>query len=76
MSYAIIEQNRAVGSVETLSRALAVSVSGYYAWRTREISQRQRRDRQLLEAIGQAYQAGRGLYGSPRVHAALCANKG
>lgn len=71
MSYPIVEANRAVGSVETLCGALGVSVSGYYAWRTREPSQHQQTDAVLLKAIQAVYQAGRGLYGSPRVHAAL-----
>lgn len=71
MSYEMMEQNRGLGSVETLSRALGVSVSGYYAWRTRETSQHQQEDERLVKLIGQAYQAGRGVYGSPRVHAAL-----
>jgi transposase InsO family protein len=48
-----------------------VSVSGYYAWRTRQPSQRQQQDSDLLGPIRAAYQAGRGLYGSPRIHAAL-----
>jgi transposase InsO family protein len=67
----MIESNREVGSVETLCGALGVSVSGYYAWRTREPSQHQQSDEALLKVIGTVYQAGRGLYGSPRVHAAL-----
>jgi transposase InsO family protein len=46
-------------------------VSGYYAWRSRPLSQRQQTDAVLLKAIRVAYQAGRGLYGSPRIHAAL-----
>jgi transposase InsO family protein len=71
MSYQIIEANRQVGVVETLCGALGVSVSGYYAWRTREPSQHQQTDAVLLKAIQTAYQAGRGLYGSPRIHAAL-----
>jgi putative transposase len=71
MSYQIIEQNRGVSSVETMSRALGVSVSGYYAWRTREASPHQRKDEQLLRRIEQVYQRGRGVYGSPRIHAAL-----
>lgn len=71
MSYQIIETNRQVGGVETLCGALGVSVSGYYAWRTREPSQRQQQDAYLLGHIRGIYQAGRGLYGSPRVHAAL-----
>lgn len=71
MSYQIIETNREVGSVECLCGALGVSVSGSYAWRRRGPSQRQQTDGVLLTAIGAAYQAGRGVYGSPRIHAAL-----
>jgi transposase InsO family protein len=71
MSYQIIEANRQVGVVGTLCGALGVSVSGYYAWRSRPPSQHQQTDEALLKAIQAVYQAGRGLYGSPRVHAAL-----
>jgi len=71
MSYQIIEANRAVGSVERLCRALGVSVSGYYAWHSRPPSEHQQTDVRLLKVIRTAYQAGRGLYGSPRIHAAL-----
>jgi transposase InsO family protein len=71
MSYQLIETHRAVGSVERLCDALGVSVSGYYAWRSRTPSQQQQVDALLLKAIGVVYQAGRGLYGSPRIHAAL-----
>jgi putative transposase len=71
VSYQVVESNRQIGRVERLCAALGVSVSGYYAWRTREPSQHQQTDEALLKAIGTVYQAGRGLYGSPRVHAAL-----
>ena len=71
MSYGIIESNREAGVVETLCGALGVSTSGYYAWRERQPSQHQQTDAVLLEAIKAVYQAGRGLYGSPRIHAAL-----
>lgn len=71
MSYQIIEANRETGSVERLCGALGVSVSGYYAWRSRPPSQHQQTDAVLLKAIQTAYQTGRGLYGSPRIHAAL-----
>ena len=71
MSYQIIEANRQEGVVETLCGTLGVSVSGYYAWRSRPPSQHQQTDAVLLKAIQTAYQAGRGLYGSPRIHAAL-----
>lgn len=71
MSYQIIADNHEVGAVEYLCGALGVSVSGYYAWRKRAPSQHQQTDAVLLKAIEVAYQAGRGLYGSPRIHAAL-----
>lgn len=67
----MVETNRVIATVETLCRALGVSVSGYYAWRGRQLSQRQQQDARLLTQIRAVYQAGRGLYGSPRVHAAL-----
>ncbi len=71
MSYSIVQKSRQEASVEILCGALGVSVSGYYAWRSREPSQRQQTDTQLLEHIQTAYQAGRSVYGSPRIHAAL-----
>lgn len=71
MSYQVIETHREVGSVERLCGALDVSVSGYYAWRSREPSQHQQTDGWLLTRIRAAYQVGRGLYGSPRIHAVL-----
>jgi len=71
MSYAMVEQTGEVGSVERRCRTLGVSVSGYYAWRSRQPSQRERQDAVLLAEIHTAYTAGRQLYGSPRVHAAL-----
>jgi putative transposase len=55
MSYRIIETHRAAGVVETLCRALGVSVSGYYAWRGRQPSQHQQRDAVLLETVEEVY---------------------
>ena len=71
MSYRLVETNRGETSVERMCEALRVSVSGYYAWRTRQPSQRQQQDAQLLTDIRATYQARRGLYGSPRIHAGL-----
>jgi len=50
---------------------LDVSTSGYYAWRKRPVSQRQRSNDQLLIAIRQTHENSRQTYGSPRIHAAL-----
>jgi len=50
---------------------LEVSVSGYYAWRNHEPSAHDQGDAALLEQVRVEHQASRGLYGSPRIHAAL-----
>jgi putative transposase len=52
-------------------RVLGVSASGFYEWRGRQPSARQRSDEQLTAAITAIHQASRGSYGSPRVHAEL-----
>lgn len=54
-----------------MCRVLEVSVSGYYAWCQRTPSQHSREDAQLAEQVKTAFQANRGVYGSPRVHAEL-----
>ena len=48
-----------------------VSPSGYYAWRDRPESERDRSDAQLLDQIGEVLESSRQIYGSPRVHEAL-----
>lgn len=50
---------------------LGVSRSGYYKWRNREPSSRDRKNRQLLKKIRRIHTDSRETYGSPRVHAAL-----
>jgi len=57
--------------VKSMCHVLAVSESGYYAWRKREPSQRQRENEQLTEQIRCAYERRRQVYGSPRVQAEL-----
>jgi putative transposase len=54
--------------------AFCFVIRGYYAWRKREPSQRQRDNERLSEQIRQAYEQGRQIYGSPRVHAELRAH--
>ena len=75
MRYQIIAQQGDSCAVTTGCRALGVSVSGYYAWRQRQAtgqrSTREQQDYQLLEQIRRIYTASRGIYGSPRIHAAL-----
>jgi transposase InsO family protein len=50
---------------------LAVSPSGYYAWRDRPDSARAVADRGLEADIRRVHADNRAVYGSPRVHAAL-----
>ncbi len=54
-----------------MCRVLEVSVGGFYAWKKRPQSARAREDGQLTEQIVTIYQAHRGRYGSPRIHAQL-----
>lgn len=54
-----------------MCQALEVSVSGYYAWRRRAPSPRAQADAALTALIQATFVAGRGVYGSPRIHAAL-----
>lgn len=59
-----------------LCRVLGVSTSGYYAWRKRGTSARARRDAELTELVKQIYEASRGTYGAPRIHAELTMGMG
>jgi putative transposase len=62
--------------VEALCRALAVSRSGYYAWRVRQPSRRQSENQVLLTAIRRIHDGVKQRYGSPRVHRELLAAGG
>jgi transposase InsO family protein len=54
-----------------MCRALDVTRSGYYAWRQREPSARERQDTPLRVAIRGVFQKSRRRYGSPRIHREL-----
>ena len=71
MRYAFIAAHESRYAVKRMCQTLAVSRSGYYAWRVRPSSQRKQANRTLLEQIKEVYQTSRQTYGSPRVHAAL-----
>ena len=71
MRFAVIEQHRGRYRLAGLCRALQVSVSGYYAWRKRPVSEREQANQRLVEQIKLIHQASYGSYGSPRIHAEL-----
>ncbi|MFC2998257.1 IS3 family transposase [Falsiroseomonas tokyonensis] len=57
--------------IATMARVLGVSVSGYYAWRSRPASAHDTADAALLRRIRTVHAASHGTYGAPRVHAEL-----
>ena len=71
MSFALIDAKRAEVPIEMACAALNVSVSGFYAWRTRPASPRQHRDLILLAHIRAEFSTSNETYGSPRMHAEL-----
>jgi putative transposase len=58
-------------SIRAMCRVLAVSVSGYYAWRHRMISVRKTEDEKLQQRIKTIHDRSRQTYGAPRIHAEL-----
>jgi putative transposase len=69
--YRLIEAERASFPVQFMCRMLGVSRSGYYDWRDRGPSGRDRDNAALIEKIVEIHQRSRRTYGSPRVHAEL-----
>ena len=54
-----------------MCRVYEVTCAGFYAWRSRERSERERQNEALVGHIRRVHQASRGYYGSPRVYQAL-----
>lgn len=69
--FGFIELNGIEFGVRYLCQWFAVSLSGYYDWLKRPVSQRERDDQRLLAEVRSIYEASRGVYGSPRVHQVL-----
>jgi putative transposase len=74
MRFAFVLAEKAVWPVSVMCDVLCVSRSGYYAWQGRPVSAHDRSDAALLVEIKAAHEAGRGCYGSPRVHHVLRIN--
>jgi putative transposase len=71
MKYQFIEQHKQEFPVVVMCRILAVSESGFYAWRKRPACRRKREDAQLSSHIRQVFRTHRERYGSPRIHVEL-----
>lgn len=71
MKFQFIDDHRDVFPVTRMCHVLAVSVSGYCAWRRRPPSRRSQENQALVVRIKAIHQDSRQTYGSPRVHAEL-----
>jgi putative transposase len=69
--FRFVEQERARYPVRILCSALGVSPSGYYAWRSRGPSARERSNAALATEIRRFHARSRGTYGVPRIWADL-----
>ena len=65
--------NQASYPIATMCRLLAVSTSGYYAWRKRAPAARRAADAELLRRIRAIHARSGETYGAPRIHAELAA---
>jgi transposase InsO family protein len=73
MRFEFIAGHRHKYPLPVLCRVLGVSVSGYYAWCKRPISQRRQANQALVAHIKAVHHASYETYGSPRIHAELVA---
>jgi transposase InsO family protein len=71
MKFAFVQEHRGRFPVADQCRVLGVSKSGFYRWRRHPVGKRERSRAELADAIARVYRENRGVYGSPRVHAAL-----
>jgi putative transposase len=67
MRFRLIDAAKEDFPVQRLCKVLDVSPSGYFAWRRRPASSRQREDLVLLAHIRSSFALSRGTYGSPRM---------
>jgi transposase InsO family protein len=68
-----VEDHRDRWPVRLMCQVLGVSPGGYYGWRQRPPSPRQRRREALVVAIKAVHAEVKARYGSPRIHAELVA---
>ena len=73
MKFTFIQEHLSDYPADVACQVLAVSRSGYYAWRERPASRRQERREELVVKIRAAHLDSRKVYGSPRVYEVLAA---
>ena len=69
--FRFVSDHQAVYPVRVMCRLPGLSPSGYYAWRSREPSDRARANAALTEEIVEIHAMSGGTYGAPRIHAEL-----
>ena len=67
MRFRFVEAEKAHYPIRLMCRCLAVSRSGYYAWRKRPSSTRAKQDARLKVEIAASHTTSRRTYGSPRI---------
>jgi putative transposase len=71
MKYRLIEAEKAEHRISRLCRVLGVTRQGFYAWRRRGPSLRQRGDAELARLIVTIYEGSLQTYGAPRIQLEL-----
>jgi putative transposase len=71
MCFRLIDAKKSQHPVSLLCSVLGVSRAGFYAWKDRPTSSRERRDRELTALIRQIHEESERSYGWPRIHAEL-----
>ena len=67
MRFRLVDAAKKEFPVQRLCKVLGVSQSGYFAWRSRPASRRQREDMVVLAHVRSAFTLSNGTYGSPRM---------
>ena len=63
----MIERCRDAFPVRLMCRCLKVSPSGYYGWRERPLSAREKENQRLMDRIQKMHAESDGVMGSPRI---------
>ncbi len=67
MKFGFVAKHRGTWPVDVLCEALGISRSGFYAWRTRPLSQRSRTDAEILVTVRSSFLLSDRTYGSRRI---------